>query len=199
VRAHDGRVIASASNQRWSSHALEINCWNGEVVRVAFAIDTHDREVIAWVASTGGITGQMVRDLMQACVEERFGGVRVPHLVQWLAGNGSAYTAAETLAFAAALGLLPCFTCGKGLSTPANRRQRLPAQSFPGSAQTPRRAICACSRTCCESFENCAAPCAHYWRQGSSATHFFSTPLALLLANLSRLSALNGITRARQT
>jgi putative transposase len=54
VRAHEGRVIASASNQRWSSDALEITCWNGEVVRVAFAIDTHDREVIAWVASTGG-------------------------------------------------------------------------------------------------------------------------------------------------
>lgn len=110
VRAHEGRVIASASNQRWSSDALEITCWNGEVVRVAFAIDTHDREVIAWVASTGGITGQMVRDLMLACVEDRFGGVRVPHLVQWLADNGSAYSAIETLAFAAALGLLPCFT-----------------------------------------------------------------------------------------
>lgn len=106
VRAHEGRVIASASNQRWSSDALEITRWNGEVVRVAFAIDTHDREVIAWVASTGGITGQMVRDLMLACVEDRFGGVRVPHLVQWLADNGSAYSAIETLAFAAALGLL---------------------------------------------------------------------------------------------
>ncbi len=34
------------------------------------------------MASTGGITGQMVCDLMLACVEDRFGGVRVPHLVQ---------------------------------------------------------------------------------------------------------------------
>ncbi len=47
VRAHEGRVIASASNQRWSSDGLEIGCWNGEVVRVAFAIDTCDREIIA--------------------------------------------------------------------------------------------------------------------------------------------------------
>jgi transposase len=31
---------------------LEISCWNGEVVRVAFAIDTCDREIIAWHATT---------------------------------------------------------------------------------------------------------------------------------------------------
>ena len=30
--------------------------------------------------------------------------------MQWLADNGSAYTAAETLSFAAALNLVPCFT-----------------------------------------------------------------------------------------
>ncbi len=44
VRAHAGRVIAAAPNQSWSSDGLEIGCWNGEVVWVAFAIDTHDRE-----------------------------------------------------------------------------------------------------------------------------------------------------------
>jgi transposase InsO family protein len=64
IRAHEGSVIALASNQRWSSDVLEISCWNGEVVRVAFAIDTCDREIIAWQASTGGISGEMVRDLM---------------------------------------------------------------------------------------------------------------------------------------
>jgi len=110
VWAHEGRVIAMASNQRWSSDGLEINCWNGEVVRLVFAIDTCDREIIAWQASTGGISGEMVRDLMLACVERRFGALRAPHLVQWLADNGSAYTARETLDFAAALALSPCFT-----------------------------------------------------------------------------------------
>ena len=103
-------MIAPASNQRWSSDVLEIGCWNGEVVRVAFAIGTHDRAVMAWVSSTGGISGQMVRDLMLACIETRFGTLRAPHPVQWLADNGSAYTAGETLSFAAALGLVPCFT-----------------------------------------------------------------------------------------
>jgi putative transposase len=110
IRAHEGRVIALASNQRWSYDVLEISCWNGEVVRVAFAIDTCDREIIAWRASTGGISGEMVRDLMLACVERRFATLRAPHPVQWLADNGSAYTAQETLGFAAALSLVPCFT-----------------------------------------------------------------------------------------
>jgi transposase InsO family protein len=110
VRAHEGRVIASASNQRWSSDGLEIGCWNGEVVRVVFAIDTCDREVIAWQASTGGISGEMVRDLMLACVERRFNALRAPHRVQWLSDNGSAYVARDTLDFAATLSLMPRFT-----------------------------------------------------------------------------------------
>lgn len=46
------------------------SCWNGEVVRIAVAIDTDDREIIAWVAiSGGGISGEMIRDMMLDCVE----------------------------------------------------------------------------------------------------------------------------------
>lgn len=75
IRAHEGTVIAPASNQRWASDGLEISCWNGEVVRVAFAIDTHDREIIAWIATSGGgISGEMIRDMMLDCVERRFDG-----------------------------------------------------------------------------------------------------------------------------
>ena len=110
IRAHEGRVIALASNQRWSFDSLEISCWNGEVVRLVFAIDTCDREIIAWQASTGGISGEMVRDLMLACVERRFNALRAPHPLQWLADNGSAYAARETLEFAVALALVPSFT-----------------------------------------------------------------------------------------
>jgi transposase InsO family protein len=81
------------------------------VVRIAFAIDTHDREIITWVATHGsGISGEMIRDMMLDCVERRFNALRAPHLVQWLADNGSAYTAAKTTDFAAALNLVPCFT-----------------------------------------------------------------------------------------
>ena len=111
IRAHEGVVIAPASNQRWASDGFEIPCWNGEVVRIAFAIDTHDREIMAWVATSGGgISGEMVRDLMLDCVERRFDALRAPHQVQWLTDNGSPYTAAETVEFATALNLVACFT-----------------------------------------------------------------------------------------
>ena len=80
-------------------------------VRVAFAIDTHDREIITWVATHGGgISGEMIRDMMLDCVERRFNALRAPLPVQWLTDNGSAYTATETTDFAAALNLVPCFT-----------------------------------------------------------------------------------------
>ena len=110
-RTHEGTVVAPASNRRWASDGLSIRCWNGETLHVAFAIDTHDREVISWVATTGGgISGEMVRDMMLDCVERRFGSIRAPHPVQWLADNGSPYTAGETIDFATALGLVACFT-----------------------------------------------------------------------------------------
>lgn len=111
ARPHDGTVATPASNQRWASDAFEIPCWNGEVVRIAFAIDTHDREIIAWIAtSDSGISGEMVRNLMLDCIERRFNTIQAPHPVQWLADRGSAYTATETVHFAAAVNLVPCFT-----------------------------------------------------------------------------------------
>lgn len=111
IRAHEGKVVAPTSNQRWASDGLAIPCWNGETVHVAFAIDTHDREVMTWVATAGGgISGEMIRDMMLACVEGRFGAVRAPHPVQWLADNGSPYTAKDTVDFATALNLVACFT-----------------------------------------------------------------------------------------
>jgi putative transposase len=110
-RTHDGVVIALRSNVRWCSDHLEIQCRNGEVVRVLFAIDACDREIIAWSAVTGaGISGEMVRDLMIVCIERRFGTTRTPHPVEWLSDNGSAYIAAETADTAAALGLRLAFT-----------------------------------------------------------------------------------------
>lgn len=48
----------------------------------------------------------MIRDLMLATVEHRFGGDarRVPHAIEWLSDNGSCYTAHETVAFGESLG-----------------------------------------------------------------------------------------------
>jgi len=109
--AHEGKVVTLRSNLRWCSDGFEIACWNEEVVRVAFALDCCDREVISHVATTGGITGEMVRDLMIESVEVRFGpAARLPHPVEWLSDNGSCYTARETIAFGQDMGFINCFT-----------------------------------------------------------------------------------------
>jgi putative transposase len=108
---HEGKVITLRSNLRWCSDGFEIACWNGQMVRVAFALDCCDREVISHVATTGGITGEMVRDLMIESVEHRFGTIaRLPHRVEWLSDNGSCYTATETRVFAQEMGFISCFT-----------------------------------------------------------------------------------------
>jgi len=65
-RRHEGRVAVDIRNTRWCSDGLEIGCDNGERVRVAFALDCCDREAMSFVATTGGITSQDVRDLMGA-------------------------------------------------------------------------------------------------------------------------------------
>jgi transposase InsO family protein len=103
-------VIAIRSNIRWCSDALKFTCWNGEIVRVAFVLDCHDREVIGWLATTAGISGEMIRDMMVQCVELRFGSIRAPHRVQWLTDNGSIFAAHKTIEIALALNLEPCFT-----------------------------------------------------------------------------------------
>jgi transposase InsO family protein len=110
AREHDGQVATIRSNCRWCSDVLEFTCWNGEVVRLAFALDRHDREAISWVATTAGISGEMIRDMMVRRVEQRFGAVRAPHPVQWLSDNGSIFAAHRTLEIALALNLALCFT-----------------------------------------------------------------------------------------
>jgi transposase InsO family protein len=109
-RKHDGHVATIRSNVRWCSDGLEFTCWSGEVVRVAFALDCHDREVIGWIATTAGISGEMIRDMMIQCVERRFGTLCAPYRVQWLSDNGSIFAAHKTIEIALALNLEPCFT-----------------------------------------------------------------------------------------
>lgn len=94
VKLHDGTVMRPKSNERWCSDVFEIACWNGERIRVAFSMDCCDREVMSYVATTGGINGDMVRDLMAESIEARFGLVdQVPRAIEWLSDNGPAYTA----------------------------------------------------------------------------------------------------------
>ncbi len=110
-RTHDGKVVMMRSNLRWCSDGLEFTCWNGDVIRAAFLIDAHDREIISWRAvANAGISGSDVRDMLLEAVERRFGTHRAPEKVEVLSDNGSAYTAKDTRIFARQLGLKPCFT-----------------------------------------------------------------------------------------
>lgn len=108
---HDGKVIVMRSNLRWCSDGFEFTCWNGDIVRGAFIIDAHDREIIAWRAVVNaGISGSDIRDLMLEAVERRFSALRAPSVIEILTDNGSPYIAKDTQIFARQLGLKPCFT-----------------------------------------------------------------------------------------
>ncbi|MGF6261868.1 putative transposase [Paraburkholderia youngii] len=110
-RRHDGKVAVAKSNQRWCSDGFEFRCDNGEPLRVTFALDCCDREAMSWAATTGGHSGDVVRDVMLAAVENRFGNVlKAPTEIEWLTDNGSGYTAEKTRDFASGIGLKPLTT-----------------------------------------------------------------------------------------
>ena len=109
-RAHTGQVSVIQRNARWCSDVFEFVCDDGHTVRVVFALDACDREAIAFTATTGGIDGGMVQDLMLHCIEKRFNALQAPCPVEWLSDNASCYTAKETRTFAAQLNLVSCFT-----------------------------------------------------------------------------------------
>lgn len=78
----------SRLNLRWCSDGLEFNCWNGEVIRLAFIIDVFDREIIAWtVVANASISRSDVRGMMLEAVETRFGATRAPHAIEHLSDN----------------------------------------------------------------------------------------------------------------
>lgn len=110
TRRHDGRIAVSQSNRRWCSDGFEIGCDNRERVRVAFALDCCDREAMSWVATTGGIDGDLVRDLMVEAVEARFEAATPTQPIEWLTDNGAPYIARDTRRFARELGLEPLTT-----------------------------------------------------------------------------------------
>jgi putative transposase len=110
-RAHTGLIQRAASNERWCSDVLEITCWNGELVQLGFALDCHDREVLAHVAAPRDLVGPDIQLLMQRAVIARFGkGERPEAPIQWLSDNGSIYTATETVITAERLHLVPITT-----------------------------------------------------------------------------------------
>lgn len=109
-RRHDGRVAVDRSNTRWCSDGFEFRCDDGTPLRVTFALDCCDREAISWAATTGGHSGDVVRDVMLAAVEQRFGTTQAAQPIEWLTDNGSAYIDHRTRSFARELGLEPLTT-----------------------------------------------------------------------------------------
>lgn len=72
-RIHGGKVIMMRSNLRWCSDGLEVSCRNRDVIRAAFRIDAHDREIISWRAvANAGISASDMRDMLLEAVETRF-------------------------------------------------------------------------------------------------------------------------------
>ena len=106
-RPHRGRVMMPGSNQRWCSDKLTIMFWNGELVEMIFALDCHDREVIAFVAESRAIDGGDVRCLVRRAVFARFGKERPGEPIQWLTDNEGIFTSLETVIAAERLNLKP--------------------------------------------------------------------------------------------
>ncbi len=93
--------MMTRSIRRWRSDAFEIACWSKERLRVAFSLDCCDREVMSYVATTGGIDGNLIR----GPDGRGDGGPFRQHrsaagTIEWLSDNGPAYIALETIAFA---------------------------------------------------------------------------------------------------
>jgi putative transposase len=110
-RAHTGLIRRDVSNERWCSDALEISCWNGEYVQMAFALDCCDREAISFVAAARDLRATDIQQLMSSAVAHRFGEGNRPHTpIQWLTDNGSIYTALDTVIAAERLNLAPITT-----------------------------------------------------------------------------------------
>ena len=112
LRVHraTGKVMTLHSDTRWCSDCFEIKCFNGEKVYVAFVLDTCDREVISYQASTHQIVQEDIQSLMISAVERRFNSLKAPRLIQFLSDRGSVYRAKDTINLARSLNLTSCFT-----------------------------------------------------------------------------------------
>jgi putative transposase len=52
-RLHDGKVVVMRSNAGSPRPSRTIR-WNGDIVRIFFVIDAHDREALGWHAAACG-------------------------------------------------------------------------------------------------------------------------------------------------
>ena len=100
-RPHLGTVMTLQSNLRWCSDILEIRCWNGEKVFVAFALECHDREALSFIAEKRPLFHGDIIKLMDNAVTSRFGEYveKLPQKIQWLSDQGPQYKAIQTVTY----------------------------------------------------------------------------------------------------
>jgi len=110
-REHTGKVMTLFPNLRWCSDGLEIRCFNGDKVFVAFALDCCDREAFAYVARSEPLLADDIEELMLRAVEKRFGeSLRCPREIQFLTDRGAIYRAKSVQALSKHLNLKCCYT-----------------------------------------------------------------------------------------
>lgn len=110
-RDHTGVVMTIFPNLRWCSDGMEIRCFNGDKVFVAFVLDCCDREAFGYVARTEPLSADDIGELMVKAVEKRFGqSLRCHREIQWLSDRGSIYRAKAVKNLAKNLSLRCCYT-----------------------------------------------------------------------------------------
>lgn len=111
-RVHEstGKIMTLYSNTRWCSDGMEIRCFNGEKVYIAFVLDCCDREVISYIATTQPLLGEDIQQIMIEAVEKRFAQPRTTREIEFLSDRGGIYRAYNVQSLARKLGLRSCFT-----------------------------------------------------------------------------------------
>ena len=183
-RRHDGRIAVDERNRRWCSDGFEIGCDNGERVRVAFALDCCDREAMSFLATTGGISGDDVRDLMVAAVEHRFGRVNhLPATIEWLSDNGSCYIAGDTRRL---------------LATSVSNRERHPSKVRRAMEWLRPSSARSNVTTSASARDRMPRPCCVSCRRGSHTTmRFTRTRLSVIVHPVSSLQLTKDLDRVR--
>ena len=115
-------------------------------MRVAFALDCHDREALGHVARARDLRGEDIRLLLDEALWSRFGErtLTAPVEVQWLSDNGGAYTSTDTVLYAQTLGFRPVTTPAyspesNGMAEAfVNRSPLFPRNAFPKGVSRPQ-------------------------------------------------------------
>ena len=69
---------------------------SGELLCVTFALDCYGRDAMSWAAAAVGHTCDIMRDVMLAPVENRFGNaLHTPSEIEWLSEIGRCYSATQ--------------------------------------------------------------------------------------------------------